>query len=224
VYSIIEGKMIMFIINNTRILFTLFICIAFFASVSPAEATENHSFHKFFNLFKHTKHHDNPWGHWGHQHKKQNKHLMLKLAGVGSMYKSSIPGAEEAMCFDIDLIDMRTNEIIGSAKDCMSDVQPKADGLGLTGTTFIHLPEGSLTVQGRISVQPVLEETFLESGQMITHITGSSHTENGIIEGTGIYENRTGNVRLSGMVDMSKFEANEGDLMLFDCLFIIHLD
>lgn len=26
------------------------------------------------------------------------------------------------------------------------------------------------------------------------------------------------------MVDMSKFEANEGDLMLFDCLFNIHLD
>lgn len=196
----------MFIIKNTRILFTVFICIVFFASFSTAKATDNH------------------WEHWDYQHKKQSKPLMLKLAGVNNMYKSSIPGAEEAMCFDIDLIDMRTDEIVGSAKDCMSDVQPKADGLGLTGTTFIHLPEGSLTVQGRISVQPVLEETILESGQMITHITGSSHTENGIIEGTGIYENRTGNVRLSGMVDMSKFEANEGDLMLFDCLFIIHLD
>lgn len=128
------------------------------------------------------------------------------------------------MCFDVDLIDMKTNEIVGLAKDCLSDVQPNADGLGLTNTTFINLPEGSLTVRGRISVQPVLEETIFESGQTITHITGSSNTGNGIIEGTGIYENSTGNVRLSGMVDMSNFDANEGDLLVFDCLFVVNLD
>ena len=163
--------------------------------------------------------------HDAHNRQQKNQHLVLKLAGVGSMYKSSVPGSDEqAMCFDVDLVDLKSNEIVGSAKDCMSDVQPKGDGLGLSGTTFIHLPEGSLTVRGRVSVQPVLEETILESGQAITHITGSSNTGNGIIKGTGIYENSTGNVRLSGMVDMSNFEANEGDLLAFSCLFIINFD
>lgn len=215
----------MLIIKNTRFLVVLSFIISILFGISVAEATETHKFQKFFNFVNQPKLPRNIWDNDNHFGIKQSYQLILKLAGVGSMYRSAVPGFdEEAMCFDVELIDMKTNKIVGSAKDCLSDVQPKGDGVGLTGTTFIYLPQGSLTVRGRVSVQPVLEETTLESGQRITHITGSSNTENGVIEGTGIYENRTGNVRLSGMVDMSNFEANEGDLIAFDCLFVIHLD
>ena len=156
---------------------------------------------------------------------ENHQHLILKLAGTGSMYKRSVPGFdEEAMCFDVDLVDMKSDEIIGSATDCLSDVQDKADGLGIAGTTFFNMPEGTFIIRGKISVQPVLEETILESGQTISHITGASNIGNAIIGGTGIYENSTGNVRLSGMVDMTNFSKNEGDLMVFDCLLVIHLD
>ena len=154
-----------------------------------------------------------------------HNHYIVKLAGTGSMYKKSMPGFdEEAMCFDIDLIDMRSSDIVGTATDCLPDVQSRSDGLSLIGTTFFKLPEGILITRGKISVQPVLEETILESGQTITHITGASSTGNTIIAGTGIFEDSTGNARLSGMVDMSNFTMNEGDLLTFNCLFEIHLD
>jgi hypothetical protein len=152
-------------------------------------------------------------------------HLMLKLAGTGSMYKRAVPGyEEEAMCFDIDLVDMKNGETIGTATDCLSDVQPKGDGMSIVGTTLLNMPEGSFVIRGNISAQPVLEETILESGQIITHITGASSTENSILGGTGIYEYSSGNVRLSGLVDMANFDANEGDLVVFDCLLYIHLN
>lgn len=154
-----------------------------------------------------------------------HQHLMLKLTGTGSMYMSAVPGLdEEAMCFDVDLVDMKSGNTVGSAKDCLSEVQNKGDGLGIVGTTYFNLPEGTFVIRGRISVQPVLEETVLETGETISHITGASNTGNSIIEGTGIYENSTGNARLSGMVDMASFNMNEGELISFDCLFVIHLD
>jgi hypothetical protein len=84
------------------------------------------------------------------------------------------------------------------------------------------LPQGSIVTRGKISIQPVLEETVHESGQPVTHLTGASSEGNTIIEGTGIYENSTGNIRLSDMVDMSNFEMNEGDLLSFNCLFGAH--
>lgn len=153
-----------------------------------------------------------------------HQHLMLKLAGTGSMYKRAVPGyEEEAMCFDVDLVDMKSGETIGTATDCLSDVQPKGDGMSIVGTTLLNMPEGSFVIRGKISAQPVLEETILESGQVITHITGASNTENSVIGGTGIYEYSTGTVRLSGLVDMANFDANEGDLVVFDCLLYIHL-
>lgn len=156
---------------------------------------------------------------------EDHQHLMLKLAGTGSMYKRAVPGyEEEAMCFDVDLVDMKSGETIGTATDCLSDVQPKGDGMSIVGTTLLNMPEGSFVIRGKISAQPVLEETVLESGQVITHITGASSTENSIIGGTGIYEYSTANVRLSGLVDMANFDANEGDLVVFDCLLYIHLN
>ena len=154
-----------------------------------------------------------------------HNHYIVKLAGTGSMYKMTMPGFdEEAMCFDIDLIDMKSSDIVGTAIDCLSDVQSKANGISLIGTTFFRLPEGILITRGKVSVQPVLEETISESGQTYTHITGASNTGNTIIAGTGIFADSTGNARLSGMVDMSSFAMNEGDLLTFNCLFEIHLD
>ena len=155
----------------------------------------------------------------------EDKNLALRLVGTGSMYQMHVPGLEEqAMCFDVDVIDIKTNEMIATATDCLSNVQPKGDGLSILGTTFFYLPDGLITIRGKITAQPALEETVLKNYQPVTHTTGASHTDKGIIGGSGLYENSTGHARLSGLVDMSRFSANEGDLVSFDCLFIIDID
>jgi len=154
------------------------------------------------------------------ENQADEQHHIFKLVGTGSMYKMQVPGVdEEARCYDVDLYNAR-NKLIGSATDCLSDIQqPTADGISLLGTTFFYLPQGAIVTRGRISIQPVLEETILESGQVVTHMTSASSEGNTIIEGTGIYANSTGNIRLSGMVDMSNFD----EFLTFNCLFEAHL-
>lgn len=157
------------------------------------------------------------------ENQADEQHHVLNLVGTSSMYKMQVPGLdEEAMCFDVDLYNAR-NKYVGSATDCLSDVQPKANGLTILGTTFFYLPQGTIVTRGKISIQPVLEETTLASGQQATHLTGASSEGNTIIEGTGIYADTTGNIRLSGLVDMSHFEMNEGDVISFNCLFEAHI-
>jgi hypothetical protein len=157
------------------------------------------------------------------ENQADEQYHIFKVAGAGNMYKRQVPGLdEEAMCFDVELYNAR-DEWIGSAIDCLSDVQPKANGLTILGTTFFYLPQGTIVTRGKISIQPVLEETILESGQAVTHITGASNEGNTIIDGTGIYANSTGNIRLSGLVDMSQFEMNEGDVISFSCFFNAHI-
>jgi len=185
-------------VKKTNILAILFVFIYALSHAAAAETTRTEEIHN---------------------------HHIVKLAGTGSMYKKPLEDFdEEAMCFDIDLIDMKNGNIVGTATDCLSDVQPFGDGVKLIGTTFFKLPEGILITRGKVSVQPALEETKSESGLPFTHITGASSEGNTIIAGTGVFEGSTGNVRLSGMVDMSEFAMNEGDLLTFNCLFEIHLD
>jgi len=97
-------------------------------------------------------------------------------------------------------------------------------GVALVGTSYFHLPQGTLITRGYTSVQPVTQTTETTWGQGITHITGASDTGNAIIGGTRRFAGATGTVRLSGMVDLSEFGGNVGDPMTFDCLFVIDLD
>ena len=113
--------------------------------------------------------------------------------------------------------------MIGSATDCLSQIQLVGTGIQLVGTTYFHMPEGTLVTRGNTSVQPVLHPTVTPDGQVITHITGASGDGNGIISGTGRFAEREGTVRLSGMVDMTNFTGEEGTPIAFDCLFVIDL-
>jgi len=95
------------------------------------------------------------------ENQADEQHHIFKLAGTGSMHKMQVPGLdEEAMCFDVELYNAG-NKYVGSATDCLSDVQPKANGLTILGTTFFYLPQGTIVTRGKISIQPVLEETYL---------------------------------------------------------------
>jgi hypothetical protein len=160
------------------------------------------------------------------------KHFILNVIGTGYQYTGLVPdldndGVEdEALCFDVALVDGKNRRILGTATDCLAEIsdQTASGNIMLTGTTFFHLRNGTLITRGKTTVAPVEQKTITPYGQAITHITGAAGTGNAIIGGTGRFADRTGTARLSGMVDLSGFGAAHGDPIAFDCLFMIDLD
>ena len=163
--------------------------------------------------------------------KAGGKILVLNLVGTGEMYQDTVPDIDgdkvddDAMCFDVDLVNATNGQVMGTATDCLSQVSGGENGgVALVGTTYFYMHQGMLVTRGETTVQPVNHDTTTPRGQMITHITGAAGAGNAILDGTGRFADRTGTVRLSGMVDMTSFAFNEGDPIAFDCLFVITLD
>lgn len=158
------------------------------------------------------------------------KHLVLNLVGTGEMYQGTVPDIDgdgnddPAMCFDVDLIDVHTNQIVGKGTDCLAMVTPTGTGVALVGTTYFRLASGTLITRGKTSVQPVFHPTVTPRGVTVTHITGASSDQNSVIGGSGRFASATGTARLSGMVNMANFGGSVGDPITFDCLFIVDLD
>lgn len=107
---------------------------------------------------------------------------------------------------------------MGTGTDCLSVAGPDdCGGLQVTATTVFQFdPDNSLTATGETSVQPT---TF--GSPDATHITGAipSTGEENIEDGTGIYADATGAVRLSGAVNMANLES-KGEAT-FDCLWVM---
>jgi hypothetical protein len=125
---------------------------------------------------------------------------------------------EEVLCFDVDLVDAKSGNVIGSASDCLSSISgDKVIGMALTGTTFFFFPGGTLISQGLTTVQPVLH-----GSPDSTHITGAipSPDGNDVIYGDGKFKNANGPVRLSGAVNLDMLGNG---IITFDCVFIIDI-
>lgn len=159
--------------------------------------------------------------------------IMLKVEGVGRMHPDTVQSSVNprvsvpAMCFDVDLLDMSTGNLIGTATDCMSEMVPNVGDSGFLAiaTTTFTTPDGSATVQGAVSVQPLQDSSLFLSdlGQEYTHMSGAIGSGNAIIASTGAFAGLQGTSRLSGLLNMGLFEAVEGDPVLFNCLFELHL-
>jgi len=149
--------------------------------------------------------------------------IVVKLAGVGNAYLGDEMfeqyGLEPlgAFCFDMDLIDAKTGNVIGTGSDCLSGITPGSApfSMSLTATTFFHFPGGTLISQGQVTVQPVLDGSI-----GFTHITGAMPSGNNVIYGDGKFKNADGSVRLSGAVNLMGFGSG---VIIFDCLFIIDI-
>ena len=150
------------------------------------------------------------------------KILVVGLQGTYTAETRPIPvtdqGSTEAACFDLDLINLSTGKVIGTATDCLSDISDVGDGMALTGTTIFNLPGGTIMSRGRTTVKPI---TTNAADTPVTHITGAvpNAGTNSIISGTGKYAGASGEVRLSGAVNLSAFPT-----ITFDCIFVITLD
>lgn len=165
------------------------------------------------------------------QGKGNGKHFVFNVVGESlPSFEATVPdpdnvgGTIDALCYEVDLVNMVTQKSIGTATDCLSDITPTGGGVALIGTTFFNLNSGTLVTQGRTTVQGAVTPITTPNGQLITHITGASGTGNAIIEGSGRFANATGTARLSGMVNLLNFSNSEGDTVAFDCLFVIDLD
>ena len=122
------------------------------------------------------------------------------------------------LCFDIDLVDAKTGNVIGRGSDCLSDITPSDNGgMSLTATSFFHFPGGTLVSRGLVTVQPKLHGL-----EEYTHVVGAapSLAENSVIYGDGKFKDAAGSVRLSGLVNLSRLGSGYID---FDCIFIIDL-
>ncbi|NCF16087.1 MAG: hypothetical protein GWP62_12305 [Gammaproteobacteria bacterium] len=122
------------------------------------------------------------------------------------------------LCFDIDLVDAKTGNVIGRGSDCLSDITPSDNGgMSLTATSFFHFPGGTLVSRGLVTVQPKLHGL-----EEYTHVVGAapSLAENSVIYGDGKFKDAAGSVRLSGLVNLSRLGSGYID---FDCIFVIDL-
>ena len=142
-------------------------------------------------------------------------------------------------CFELPLLDIESGHQRGVGVDCLNvfDAGGDAEGSGLQieAKTFFFLPQGLIVNHGCTSVRPVFSGVG-DAGT--THITGSippgefggepgefqpdiCQDAGGIILTTGGFKNFTGEVRLSGAVDLSS--AGDGEIT-FSCLFLLDLD
>ncbi len=160
--------------------------------------------------------------------------MVLQVYGEGRAKTRMIwspEGRIEATCFAVDLIDVTSGEVVGRARDCLSDIQVvDGDGpsLALIGTTFFMFDNGDrIVARGKTTVQPKTTSNTNE----ITHITGAIPSADdannvgfGVLErlGRGAYSGVGGAARLSGAVNLSKLDS-EGKIS-FDCIFVLTLD
>lgn len=155
------------------------------------------------------------------------KNIVVLLSGTGNADSSGnqftqfgldVP-PEFFACFDMDLVDAKTGNVIGSGSDCLSGVNfTETGGAMMTATSFFHFPGGTLVSQGLVTVQPRLHG--LED---YTHVTGAapSPNENNVIYGDRKFRNAAGSVRLSGLVNMENVGSG---IIVFDCVFIIDIE
>lgn len=162
------------------------------------------------------------------------KLMVLNLVGTATAKDGTVPDIdgdgkdEPAKCFDAAVVDPDTTKVIGTGTDCFAQVTLKGEGLEMVTTTYFNFPSGTFIVRLNTSGQPLLHlqrPTVTPSGVTMTHMSGAASKENPIIGGTGRFARETGTARLSGLLNMSKFDVKDGTgQVTFDCLFVIDLD
>ena len=157
---------------------------------------------------------------------EKSAHILVALRGtdIGTLrvMDDGASGDEStALCFDLDIIDLKTGRKIGTASDCLSNIEEVNGGLALVGRTIFNFPGGKLVTRGLTSVQPTTRGSL-----DFTNITGAipAAGENSVLSGTGRFKNASGSARLSGavkIVPIANGPGKEDDQlqMTFDCVF-----
>ena len=141
--------------------------------------------------------------------------ILLLLPGVG--LPVSTPSDVVGDCLETDLYDAQTNRIIGTGLDCLNILDGGDAGISIDRTTIFNFPQGRLVARGLTTVVPI----FGSSSPGFTHVVGDvdDATDN-IVSGTGRFKNASGNVRLSGIVNLADLPTT----LRFNCVFVIDMD
>jgi hypothetical protein len=158
--------------------------------------------------------------------------ISVRLVGTSTAYDGTalfndfdiaLPAEGPIDCFDVDLVDAKTGNVIGTAADCLTDISlsESDNGALVTGTTFFFFPGGTIVSRGLTTVQPVLH-----GSANFTHITGAipDPSDDSIRYGDGKFQNADGPVRLSGTVNLGSWGGPGTPTPIeFDCLFILSI-
>ncbi len=123
-------------------------------------------------------------------------------------------------CVIVEMVNPRTGLSIGTGYDCIVDMTPVGEGLEVTTYYIFAFKGGSIISRNLLTVQLVVDQGSIYAG--MTHILGDHPFvgENTIQGGTKKFSNARGNVRVSGVVNLSNFP----DTIEFDDLFVITLE
>jgi hypothetical protein len=151
----------------------------------------------------------------------QMRVVQLKGKAVGET--RPIPAVDasntaEGNCFDVDMLDPETHKQLGAATRCFTDVTTVGEGLGLTETTFLRFPEGTIVGRNRVTIQPLIDRAT-----EMTHLLGAvpaPFVTNLLADySTEKFKAMQGRLRLGGVADLTNFrEKNE---LTFDDLAVV---
>jgi hypothetical protein len=150
---------------------------------------------------------------------------------LGVSVPDGLSASDSPLCFTVPMFDLGSGNEIGTAKDCLVIFGDANGGttVKVIATTFFNFPNGTLVGRGLTTVQEIPND-WVNGGTSFTHITGAvpgaAEVRNILEEvGTKRYKFSTGQVRLSGAVDLSGFNSNTGEgPITFSCIFKIILD
>lgn len=157
-----------------------------------------------------------------------DSHIVIILGGTGAAQARMVPDVDgdgnpdEATCWDANLIDPKTNLIVGTGSECLSFADLDGQGEKPVATTTFNFRNGTLVQRGKISIQPVLWDPAdnPDVDPNVTVVTGAFPAPgvNNILSGTGRFAGRQGRARLSG----AAYPREDGSATL-NCIFIIDL-
>ena len=152
--------------------------------------------------------------------------IAVRLVGSQESFSSNlvfpqygITGAE-AFCWDFDMVDVKTGNIVGYATDCGAIIGIVGEGWQVEGTTIFHFPGGTIASRVLTTVQPVTH-----GSPLFTHVTGAVPIQgtNNVIYGDGKFRSAVGTVRFSGTGDFSQMDPVSGGVINIDCIFILDI-
>jgi hypothetical protein len=126
------------------------------------------------------------------------------------------------MCWDFDMLDIKTGNSIGAATDCAEIIgfveTELGDGYEVIGTTFFYFPGGTVVSTSNTTVMPVIH-----GSPDFTHITGDVPEEgtNNVLYGDRKFKSATGTVRFSGAGNFST--VFDDWVISIDCLFTLDI-
>ena len=152
--------------------------------------------------------------------------IAIRLVGSQASFSSNLVfpqygiAGHEAFCWDFDMVDIKTGDVIGYATDCGAIIEVVGEGWKVEGTTIFHFPGGTVASRVLTTVQPVTH-----GSPLFTHITGAVPLEgtNNVIYGDGKFQSANGTVRFSGTGDFSQMNPLSGGVINIDCIFTLDI-